>query len=203
MIQVVGLGPGSRDYILPVAIQKIKDANLIIGAKRNLCVVSDYCSSTMDLSIGFPKLGVYLEKHQEDNITVVVSGDTGFFSMLDFVKRNVKKSNISVVPGISSLQYFYSRLNLGYEKSRWVSLHGRNTDIKEYLENRQEIGILTDKKNNSRFIALQIKKWGYKGIKIYIGENLSYPEEKISCLDVLEAEQYVAADLSVVVIRYE
>lgn len=201
MINVVGLGPGSKKYILPISTELIEGSDIVIGASRNLDSVKEYCKKSLDLSIGFSKIAEYLIEHKDDNISVIVSGDTGFFSMLSFVKRHIDTNDINVIPGISSLQYFYSRLKLGYENSKWLSLHGRENDISTYIRNREEVALLTDKEQNSQYIAsLFIQK---NGVKIYIGENLSYPEEKISCLSVDEAIEYKPVDLSVVVIRYD
>lgn len=203
MISVVGLGPGARSYILPATIEAIKSADIVIGAERNLESIKEFCSTTMDLSEGFIFIGDYLVKNQDKNIAVVVSGDTGFYSMLSFVKRTVETDRINVIPGISSLQYMYGKLKRGYENAKWISLHGREADLESYLKNRTELGILTDQKQNSRYIGSVIKKLGLKGIKIYVGERLSYTNEKISCLTVDESLTYAADDLSVVVISYE
>ena len=201
MINIVGLGPGSREYITPIATKIIESSNIVIGAKRNLESVKDICVNTLDLSVGFSKIAEYLVEHKLEDIALVVSGDSGFYSMLSFVKRNIDREFINVIPGISSLQYFYSRLKLGYETSSWLSLHGRENDITPYINEKKEIGLLTDKEQNSQYIASLFQD--KEGVKIYIGENLSYPEEKISCLTVDEAKEYKSADLSVVVVRYE
>lgn len=203
MINVLGLGPGSKDYILPITLKTISECDLVIGAKRNLDCVKDITRSSLDLSKGLSYLGEYLNSHQRDNIAVVVSGDSGFYSLLDFVKRNVDCDNINVIPGISSLQYMYSKLKRGYETTNWISLHGRDSDIERHIKNRVNLGILTDKKQNSRFIAKKLISCGIDSVKIHIGERLSYCDENINSFTVKEALEYVADDLSVVVIEYE
>lgn len=203
MIHVVGIGPGAEGYILPVAIETIKAAEVVIGAGRNLESIKKICSEPIDLSRGFTWLSGYITENQLKNIAIVVSGDSGFYSLLNFVNRTVDKDNISVIPGISSLQYFYSKLNRGYENVKFISLHGRETDLKPYLKTEQELGILTDQKHNSRYIASILMEHGISNIKMYIGERLSYGDEKISCLTLEEAMDYCAGDLSVVVIAYE
>lgn len=203
MIRVVGIGPGYEDYILPQAIKAIQSADMVIGAKRNLQSVAKYCQNTMDLSIGFSRITDYIIKEKESEITVVVSGDSGFYSMLDFVKRTVGEDYMTVIPGISSLQYFYSKLKKGYEQSRWISLHGRETDLDPLLEQQVELGILTDQKQNVNYIASILKEKGMMKPTIFVGERLSYEDEKISRLTVEEALVYKASPLSVVVISYE
>lgn len=203
MIYVVGLGPGCRDYILPAAVRAVKEADLVIGAKRNLEAVAEHCHQTMDLSVGFDTIADCLKTNTDQNLAVVVSGDTGFHSMLAFVKRHVDHAWIEVIPGISSLQYLYSRINKSYEQSQWLSLHGRRGDLDSYIKRKTAMGILTDKAQNNRFIAARFRELGVEEAILYVGERLSYPDEKITRLTVEEALDYVADPLSVVVVDYE
>ena len=214
MIKIVGLGPGHASYVLPIALSAIKDADLVIGAKRHLDSVHHLTTKTMDYSNGFDEIGEVLLNHDiDETIVLVVSGDVGFYSMLDFVKRTVKDQPIELVPGISSLQYLYSKLGFGYEESKWVSLHGRNFDLKKSIRSEEELGILLDRKQNNQYIAKQ-----YKVVRdeqkdlfnedrpspvFYVGERLSYEDEQISRLSIDECIHYRAEDLSVVIVRYE
>lgn len=203
MIYVVGLGPGNPKYILPVALEVIDACEMVIGAKRNLDAIAGHCAETMALSVGFATIEAYLKNNTERGIAVVVSGDTGFHSMLAFVKRHVDVEKIEVIPGISSLQYMYSRLKKGYEQSPWLSLHGRSADLIPYIQKRQPIGILTDKIQNNQYIAAALKEEGRTDAILYVGERLSYADERLTQMTVEEGLTFVADPLSVVVIDYE
>lgn len=203
MINVVGLGPGAKDYILPVAIEAVRKADMVIGAKRNLEAVEAYSAETMDYSVGFDVMGQYIAKNSDMEVVIVVSGDTGFHSMLNFVKRHVPSELVKAIPGISSLQYMYAKLGRGYEHSRWFSLHGRDTDIREWLQSGTELALLTDRRRNNRYVATLLKEYGVNACTIFVGERLSYENEKISRLSVEECMTYEADALSVVVIIYE
>lgn len=213
MIKIVGLGPGHKAYVLPIAIEAIKKADLVIGAKRHLQAIEAFTSNTMDYSKGFEEIQKVLINHKDKTIVFAVSGDVGFYSMLDFVKRQVKETNIEVIPGISSLQYFYSKLGFGYEQSTWLSLHGRDYDLTDCICKEKELGILLDTKQNNQYIANEFKQVRAKLKKLkvekckmpvfYVGEKLSYDDEKISRLTIEECINYKVEDLSVVIIRYE
>ncbi len=203
MIYVVGLGPGNSKYIVPAAIEVIESAEMVIGAERNLEAIESSCKKSLALSVGFPRIADYLKEHKETRIAVVVSGDTGFHSMLAFVKRHVEEAYIEVVPGISSLQYMYSRIKKSYEQSQWISLHGRQTDLDQYIESKTPLGILTDKEQNNQRIAASLKAKGIESATVYVGERLSYDDERISVLTIDEAMVYKADPLSVVVIEYD
>lgn len=203
MVRVVGLGPGAKEYILPEARRIIAEAEVVAGASRNLKSVQEFCRETVDLSQGLKKTGLWLKENQKRNIAVVVSGDTGFYSLLTCIKKYVQEENLEVFPGISSLQYFFAKLKRGYEGVEWISLHGRERELTPFIEKKKELALLTDRKRDSRYIASVLKNSGIEGAIVCIGENLSYEDEKISVLTVDEALTYEAADLSVVVIRYE
>ncbi len=203
MVYVVGLGPGAYDYILPAAINIIEAATVVIGAKRNLDSVKNHAKDTLDLSLGFGRVGDYIKENQERNLAVVVSGDSGFYSLLSFVKRYAEPENITTIPGISSLSYFYSKLNLGYEEAKWISLHGRVTDLSEALKLNKEVAVLTDLEHNSRYIAKFLIEAGFNNKVLYVGERLSYKDEKISRLTLSQALDYEPEVLSVVVVRDE
>jgi len=203
MIYVIGLGPGNKDYILPVATKTIQNVSMVIGAKRNLDAVREHCKEIMALSNGFETIGHYIKKHQLDQVAVVVSGDTGFHSMLAFVQRHVDQANIRTIPGISSLQYMYSRIGLSYEEAKWVSLHGRKADLTPYIKARTLLGILTDQDQNNRTVASLLEEAGCRDAQIYVGERLSYENEKISKLSLEECKSYQEDVLSVVVLVYE
>lgn len=212
MIKIVSLGPGNPSYILPLAIDAIKSCDLVISAKRHINSIKQYNSSTLDYSGGFDQIKKILEKHNEnETIVIAVSGDVGFYSMLNFVKGSVDVSQIVSIPGISSLAYLYSKLNLGYEKATWISLHGRDFDLEGYIQDKRELGILLDKEQNNQFVGLRFKEILLEMDKqisdkepvFYIGENLSYDNEKISRLSMNACIEYKAKDLSVVIVRYE
>lgn len=202
MVTIIGLGPGAKEYILPVAVTRIKASMMVIGARRNLDSIEEHTDLTMDYSQGFEAIATYLKAHKKQAVSVVVSGDTGFHSMLIFVKRHIEDDYITTIPGISSLQYMYARIKCSYEKSQWLSIHGRSLDLSPYIKERKEIALLTDQTNGTSYIGELLIKHKVTNCFVYVGERLSYNDEKISRLSPEECVTYQADPLSVVVIRY-
>ena len=78
-IVVVGIGPGSPDYLLPVAKQALAGAKVLLGSGRALAVFAPPGSETrvIDRDIA----GVMAFIHQRlpaADVVVMVSGDPGF-----------------------------------------------------------------------------------------------------------------------------
>ncbi|MGO1819440.1 MAG: precorrin-6y C5,15-methyltransferase (decarboxylating) subunit CbiE [Senegalia sp. (in: firmicutes)] len=179
-IHIIGLGPGHEDYMLPIARKKINESDIIIGAKRNLENIDTSDKETFDISKGLSKMIDYINENIENKtIAVVVSGDTGFFSLKSFIKKNLKDVEMNIIPGISSVQYMFSRINESWEDAYFLSLHGRDEDILEIVKQNKKLAILTDKIWNPQKIAKELVDNHIKNKIIYVGENLSYDDEKI------------------------
>lgn len=205
-IDVLGLGPGNRDYILPEVEKRIKSSDLIVGGKRNI-------ESIPDLTSG--KEIAYIDRHlkelvqsmkdnmSEKKIAVVLSGDTGFYSMLGYLRKNFELSQLDVVPGISSMQYFFAKIGEQWHDAVIKSVHGREFDYIEALKSAGKVGLLTDNINTPQEIAKKIWESGIEAT-VYVGENLSYPDECITSGKASEIKSIQKKfDLNVVIIKGE
>jgi cobalt-precorrin-7 (C5)-methyltransferase len=198
MLFIVGLGPGSIDYILPKAVQVLKNSDAILGFERALDSIDfDYDKKKIVKSL--TEVICYARENMDKNISIVASGDPCFYGITDFINRSYS-GNIEVVPGISSFQYFVSKLNKSWQGSYLSSLHGREEDfIKRVKENSTSIW-LTDKNNTPGFICNKLMGCNLKTV-VYVGENLSYPDEKITIGAPEEFIDTSFSDLCVVIIE--
>ena len=200
---IVGLGPGNLDYTLPVAIRRIEKSDCLVGGRRNLDSLKKFNKEEFVISSNLKESIEFIKKNRfKKNISVVLSGDTGFFSMLGYISKNFSKDDYLVIPGISSLQYMYSKLGIMYNDSFLSSVHGRDLDYIKVLENNKTVGLLTDTENTPKKIAEKLLL-NSKKYNIYIGENLSYEDEKISIykVDELFKLDKEFSDLNVVIIE--
>lgn len=176
-ITIAGIGPGALQLVTPQAMEAIKACDILIAGKRNLRTFEHLKKETMAYS-SINNLLDQVEKMDETkNICVAVSGDPGFYSLLDQFILRFGRDNLRVIPGISSLQYLFSQCVKPWKEYEWVSLHGRKENLKKYL-NKKGVFILTDKVNTPAQIAKQFLE-GKDNWTMIVGENLSYPNEKI------------------------
>jgi cobalt-precorrin-7 (C5)-methyltransferase len=197
---VVGIGPGHPDYLLPKAKQVIEGADVIVGGKRNIasvgCVDQELVYITADLSL----VKNYIDQNRnEKKIAMIVSGDTGFFSMLSFVRRNYPEEAYEVVPGISSMQYMFSAIKQPWQDAYVGSVHGRELDVETLTKDQHLTGLLTDYKNTPSHIADLLS--GRGAYKLYVGERLSYEDELITIGTPDEIKEKTFDTLSVVIIE--
>ena len=182
-INVVGLGVGNIDYLTGAGIKCIKQAEILIGGERHLKDISPLLNENQEGFIlkNLSETIEFINKNRDKKITVIVSGDTGFYSLLNYLKKNLSDFEFNTVPGISSFQYLFAKLGESWEHYHLYSVHGRKINITDALKNSTAgIILLTDSKNSPYIIGRILNKNNFSDVKIIVGENLSYPDEKIT-----------------------
>lgn len=203
-INVLGLGPGNPNYILPLTSETIKQSDVVIGGKRNLNSVNTVDKKIVEITGSLINVIDYIKANKDKEvISVIVSGDTGFYSMLKFIKKHFDDNELNVIPGISSMQYMFAKIKETWDDAFVGSVHGRELNIIEKVKKYKKVGLLTDKINTPQNIAKRLEEAGLSNVKIYVGENLSYENEKItfgSIEDIISKKEF---DMSVVIIVNE
>ncbi len=179
-IDVIGIGPGSLDYLLPAANMAIHECDIIIGGKRNLQIFKHLSKEFYEFGSDLEGLYQYINSNYEARkVGVIVSGDPGFYSLLNFLVRRFGKEKLNVIPGISSFQYLYAKLGKPWQQHLIASMHGREFDMVKSLYDYKGIFLLTDEKSSPSTIAKILIESGLEGCNMIVGENLSYEEERI------------------------
>lgn len=201
-IIVLGLGPGSKEYVLPIVFTEILKCSVIIAGKRNLVLFDNFDIKKIELEGNYTNILEIAEKELlNGNVGFGVSGDPGFHSLLHSLMKNFAREKIKVIPGISSLQYLFSKAVMSWEDTVLKSFHGKELDnLQEIFENNLKVAFLTDAKNSPNFIAQKIINIGLNNKKVIVGEKLSYNDEKISYLSIKEAAKKKFDKLSVMIV---
>lgn len=202
---VVGMGPGHPDYVLPVVRSKLDTFRTIISNTRLIKTIENLGidlerKNLIPLGDGRPLSKTIEDIRQKltaESVVIAVSGDTGFYSLLNYLRKFFDAKQLEVFPGISSIQYLFSKLGMTYQDCKLCSLHGREMELKETLSKGIPISFLCDNDHGARYIASILLDLGIDR-KIYIGERLSYPEEKITLLTPEEAKDYDNDPMSVI-----
>ena len=179
---VAGIGPGNPDFVLPAALHTIRSAKVLVGGSRALADFAVEGQCTMTIRGDIPAVLSFIdEKLHDQDVVVMVSGDPGYFSLLDALRRSYDEEVLQVIPGISSVQFAFARLALPWHDASFLSFHGRRPSDEElsYRPGRV-LGIITDKAYSSRTIPQLLMELGWpKGAKTAICARLSYDDERI------------------------
>ena len=193
-INVVGLGTGNIDYLTGAGIKCITSSDILIGGERQLEDISPLLKPSQEKYI-LKKLSHMIEYIEREivhkNITVVASGDTGFYSLLSYMKKNLLDTEFNVIPGISSFQYLFAKLGESWENYSLCSMHGRELDIVDALKKSTAgIILLTDSENSPYYIGRILMKNNFLDVKIVVGERLSYEDERITEFYAKDTEEH-------------
>lgn len=180
-IYVVGIGPGTAEYLLPVARKTVEACDVLIGGQRALDLFKDLPKETLIIRAKLTPLVDYIKKNRHRNIAVLVSGDPGFYSMLTFLSKHFSPEELEIIPGISSIQLAFARLKGTWQDAGLASLHGRELAILDHLmaKGLPKLGLLTDPDHSPQKIAAYLLENGYSVKRVVICQNLAYPDEEI------------------------
>lgn len=187
MIYVVGLGPGAIDYLTPLASDLIAHCDWIVGSERQLLAVRKHSARVHILDKKLTDLVNWLmEQQTTSNIVVLASGDPMLYGIAKYLNQQLGRDKVQVVSGISSMQYLFARIGLDMNDVYLTSSHGKTPDF-DFVLQHNKVALVTDDKIGPYQIAQEILRRGLQRTVI-IGENLSYPTEKIT---LLSADQVI------------
>lgn len=178
MLYVVGIGPGNNKYITEVAKDIIDNSEIIIAGKRNMEALGNIEKEIFYISSNLNEMKNYILNNAQKNIVVLASGDPSIYGIASYIKRELEgKIDIKIIAGISSIQYAFSAFAIDMNDVYISSSHGREPDY-DFILMHKKIAMVTDKNIGPYEIAQEIKnrKMLYD---MYIGENLSYPNERL------------------------
>ena len=127
-------------------------------------------------------LGFIKEHPQYGCIAVALSGDVGFYSGAKRLTAVFEAEGIEteLMPGISSVAYFCSRLKMAWEDVKLMSVHGREQNLTAAVRMHFRTFTLLGGRDTVESLCEKLLKYGLPGVKLYIGERLHYPDERIT-----------------------
>lgn len=222
-LSIVGIGPGSMEYVNAKARKLISDADIIVAGSDRMLELSDeirkeeknckeYTSfksyKTIDI-INFIK--EKFENSQDSSAVVLMSGDTGFYSGTQSLYKHIEamaknsenilhKVDMQIVPSISSISYLASRYNISWHDMKIVSLHGRRGHLAHELKTNKKVFVISSGGMETSDIISELIDKGFEDCDIYIGENMSYPEEVLSHGKVADFKEHKFLELCSMII---
>lgn len=180
-VYLIGVGMGNPDLLTIQAVKALESCQLLVGSRRMLDCFGD--SSAQKVEAATPeKIAKVLAGHQKlERAAVLLSGDCGFYSAGSSLSRMAEWAELEYLPGISSLQYFCAKLKISWENVRVVSLHGRDGDLIQTVRENPRTFVLTGGANTVEHLCAWLDQEGLGQVEVHVGEDLSYPNERISC----------------------
>lgn len=201
-VTVVGIGPGSEAAQTGEVRAAIRAADALIGARRMLEAVARPGQLALD-AIAPEAIADRIREHPQcRRFTVVMSGDTGFFSGTKKLLPLLAGCRVTVLPGLSSLSCLCARLGTSYEDVLPVTLHGRSEPILLPLAQGRRVFALVGGENGMGKLCRALTENGMGAARVSVGEHLSYPDEAITTGTAEELSERHFESLAVALIEY-
>ncbi|MFQ5969492.1 MAG: precorrin-6y C5,15-methyltransferase (decarboxylating) subunit CbiE [Nitrososphaerales archaeon] len=213
-VYVVGVGPGSPEYITERARQIIASSDIVIGYKHSLDAIRNILDEKdvrqITLKTQEQVYNDVAENLSDKTCSITFTGDPNF-SESEIVNRLIEIfGDVEIVPGISSIQVAASKSKVPIDKSALITFH-----ITGSIEREKEVLLKAVKEG--RNVIILPRPWDFMPVHIamFLEENGIDPSKlnvdiyefvtlsnervtKGSLNDVADSEY---SDLSVMVIR--
>lgn len=181
-IRLIGTGMDGGATLTEAARSAITTSDAIFGAKR---VTEPFAA------LGKPvfhtwkasEIAEIIKREKFERPCVLMSGDCGFYSAADGLVKGfdgIKEFDTEIICGISTPVYFSSRIKIPWQDMKFVSLHGAENSVVRNVRRNKHCFFLLGGDVSAEDICAALCDHGLGDIKVYIGENLGYPNEKIS-----------------------
>ena len=195
-VHIIGMGMGNPDTLTVGAKRAIEDSDLLIGAPR-LLEPFEHVACEKRALIKSDEIAQAIAEAGCHEVSVLMSGDVGFYSGATLLYEKLSNYELDVIPGISSLVYFSSKLRTPWQDAKLVSAHGRAHNAVGAIQSHEKTFCITGGQTKVSDICADLVDRGLGNVRVAAGERLSYPDERIVDATAAELAEMEFADLSV------
>ncbi|MBP2046080.1 precorrin-6y C5,15-methyltransferase (decarboxylating) subunit CbiE [Methanobacterium aggregans] len=186
-LYVVGIGPGSREYLTLKALEAVKSVDVLVGSTRALELFPEAQAEGIELgahNVQEVLTRAIREAASGRNTAVLSTGDPGFSGTLKPILKLRDdlgvEVEIEVVPGVSSVQMCSAKLLIPWDDADIVTMHGKGNsgNVLKLLDNGKPTIILPNL--GVKELADFLMDSGVEpGRRIAVCEKMSYPDERV------------------------
>lgn len=180
-VTLIGMGSGQPENLTLQGLAALRQADLILGARRLLAVLPAGCTENRAAAYRPDEVAELLQTSGAENAALVYSGDTGFYSGASSMMEKLEALGVRarVLPGLSSIQLLAAALGRPWQGWNLVSAHGRTCDpVAECMQGRPTF-FLTGGSEDPATLCAQLAAEGFGDVQGVVGQCLGTPEEKL------------------------
>lgn len=204
-VTLIGMGSGQPENLTLQGLAALRQADLILGARRLLAVLPAGCTENRAAAYRPDEVAELLQTSGAENAVLVYSGDTGFYSGASSMMEKLEALGVRarVLPGLSSIQLLAAALGRPWQGWNLVSAHGRTCDpVAECMQGRPTF-FLTGGSEDPATLCAQLAAEGFGDVQGVVGQCLGTPEEKLFRGSVKELAAGRFNSLSVLLVEAE
>ena len=193
-ISLIGIGM-SAATLTQEAKRALEESDVVFGAERMLEVVEN-SKETYPFYLAKDILPVLRQKEsqmdgQKLKVSILFSGDTGFYSGTEKIKTELNKNNykkIRIFPGISSVSYLSAATGIAWQDAKILSIHGKKDTaetrelVLDAIRHFPKTFLLVSGVEDVRRIGCWIEEEKLTQTRMIAGFQLSYDREGLYTL---------------------
>ncbi|MDF2923314.1 MAG: Cobalt-precorrin-6y C5-methyltransferase [Paenibacillaceae bacterium] len=199
-ISIIGVGPGAADLLTARALERIEQAELLIGADRLLELFGRQPCRKI-AAISPEEIVRHIHSGGCSRVCVLMSGDIGFYSGAKKLYPLLSGEAVETIPGLSSLQYLAARLRIPWEDIHPASAHGRSLNIAAHAAAHEKSFFLTGGDTTPQGLCAVLARCGMGDARVTVGSRLSYEQEEIVTATAAELALQQFNSLSAVLVQ--
>ncbi len=196
-ITLLGTGSGDALTLTKEAERALLGAGCIIGARRLLAQLPDLCTPNRIGATKPEAIRQALEQNRDKPCVVAYSGDSGFYSGCRSLLPLVQGEEVTVLPGISSVQLLAAALGRPWQDWNLVSAHGVTCNAVAAVMQGRPAFFLTGGTLGPAALCAQLVQAGLGNLPVTVGEDLGTEAEKLTASTAAECAAKSFSPLSV------
>jgi precorrin-6Y C5,15-methyltransferase (decarboxylating) len=178
-IYIIGTGMNGSNTLTAEAGCAIRDADVLIGAKRIVKPFEHYGKPEL-IAHDTDEILKFIKECKHERIAVLMSGDCGFHSGAEKLVTVLGEYGTEIISGIPSLVYFCGKLKKPWAGVKAISLHGVHGNVAKNAAVNRNCFFLLGGKISAGDVCKRLCEYGLSEIGVYIGERLAYESERIT-----------------------
>ena len=202
-IWVIGLGDDGRRGLTTDLMQRIEEAQLLVGGERHLAFFPEFKGRKLLWKSPFAQVVAEIAKARVDErVVVLASGDPLFYGVGTYLIKSFGAERVVVCPHLSSVQLAFARAGESWQDARILSLHGRAmAGLAQKIDGTAKVALLTDAVNTPGAIAQYLLAYGMEEYEAFVAENLGGSDERTGWYRLVDMVNVVFSPLNVVLLR--
>lgn len=219
---IIGVLDNGVAGLSAAALQRLHQADVIIGARRTLLLFKNECSHTArqyDIAEGLSKVPAWIVQAQDDDLNVIVlaTGDPMCHGIGSYLMSRLDENTCKVIANVSTLQLAFARLGLAWQEAKICSVHSKDAGewtrdagaahglypVLEAVRSHHLVAIFTSPNNSPERIARMLINAGLsETFNMSVAEALLTDQENvIRNLSLNDAANHHFANPNIVILQ--
>jgi precorrin-6Y C5,15-methyltransferase (decarboxylating) len=203
-ILVVGVTGAGQDSLPAAQLERVLQADLLVGGERQLDYFSDVAGEKLSMSCGIGAAAERLRQAQDagQQAVVVASGDPLCYGIGTSLRRYFAADELEFVPAPSAFQLAFAALAEPWQDAALLSAHNRPLEsVVQGVQQASKAAIMTDPKQTPAVVAQALLEDGLlPATECAVCENLGQHDQRVvrGTLAQIAAQEFAPLNVLVV-----